>query len=145
MALFNRSRLRDIFARPNPKAGDDLADVLEEGAAELTSKADVKSLRDDFERMLLNLEARLTERMTVMEDRFNERIIAMEDRFNERLVAMEDRFNDRMTAMEERLNERIAGSESRIEAKFYRAPLGLAVFFIALYGATVGLMIAFFG
>lgn len=144
MALFNRSRLRDIFARPNPKAGDDLADVLEEGAAELASKADVKSLRDDFERMLLNLEARLTERMTVMEDRFNERIIAMEDRFNERLVAMEDRFNDRMTAMEERLNERIAGSESRIEAKFYRALLGLAVFFIALYGATVGLMIAFF-
>ena len=133
MALFNRSRLRDIFARPNPKAGDDLADVLEEGAAELASKADVKSLRDDFERMLLNLEARLTERMTVMEDRFNER-----------LVAMEDRFNERMTAMEERLNERIAGSESRIEAKFYRALFGLAVFFIALYGATVGLMIAFF-
>ena len=34
---------------------------------------------------------------------------------------------------------------AKIEAKFYRAFFALAVFFIALYGATVGLMIAFFG
>lgn len=123
MALFNRSRLRDIFARPNPKAGDDLADVLEEGTAELASKSDVTSLRDDIERMLLNLETRL----------------------NERMVAMEDRINERITAVEARLNDRIAASESKLEAKFYRALFALAVFFIALYGATVGLMIAFFG
>ena len=78
---------------------------------------------DNVERMLLNLEARLSERMTAMERRFDERVAAMEQRFDERMTAM----------------------EARLEGVFYRAFFALAVFFIALYGATVGLMIAFFG
>ena len=49
----------------------------------------------------------------------------------------EERIGQRMTDMEKRII-------AQIEARFYRALLGLAVFFIALYGATVGLMIAFF-
>lgn len=78
---------------------------------------------DSIEQTLLNLEARLSQRMT-----------AMEQRFDKQTAEMAQHFDERMTSMERRLG-----------GVFYRAFFALAVFFIALYGATVGLMIAFFG
>ena len=89
---------------------------------------------DNVERVLLNLEARLSERITAMEQRFDEQVAAMEQRFDERVAAMEQRFDERMTAM-----------ETRLEGVFYRAFFALALFLLVLYSATVGLMIAFFG
>ena len=77
---------------------------------------------DNVEWMLLNLEARLSERITAMEQRFDEQVAAMEQRFDERMTAM----------------------EARLEGVFYRAFFALVLFLLALYGATVGLMIAFF-
>lgn len=88
---------------------------------------------DNAERMLLNLEARLSQRMTAMGQRFDEQVAAMGQRFDEQVAAMEQRFDERMTAM-----------EARLEGVFYRGFFALALFLLVLYGATVGLMIAFF-
>ena len=90
MALFNRTLLRNIFNPVGAHAGDDLADVLEEGVGNLVPKSDIESLREDIRAMF-------------------------------------------------------AAHESRMEAKLYRAIFALAVFFLALYGATVGFLVAFLG
>ena len=132
MPIFNRAQLRRIFTPVGPHVGDDVADVLEEGVRDLASKQDIE-----------DLDKNVKEGLAGLEKRFNEKLAAMETRFNEKLTVMDERFNEKLATMEERFNERLGAMESRIEAKFYRAMFALAAFFIALYGATVGLMIAF--
>ena len=110
---------------------------------------------DNAERMLLNLEARLSQRMAAMGQRFDEQVAAMgqrfdeqvaamEQRFDEQVAAMEQRFDEQVAAMEQRFDERMTAMEARLEGVFYRAFFALALFLLVLYGATVGLMIAFF-
>ena len=48
-------------------------------------------------------------------------------------------------SLREDIRTMFAAHESRLEAKLYRAIFALAVFFLALYGATVGFLVAFLG
>lgn len=131
MPIFNRSQLRHIFTELGPHVGDDLADVLEAGTHDLATKEDIAEQTKNFERAL-----------TKLEERFHAQLAAMEDRFNEKLAAMEDRFNEKIANLQMQVNERMARQEDHLEARFYRAMLALAVFFIALYGGTVGFFVA---
>ncbi|MFI5311741.1 MAG: hypothetical protein ACHQQ3_10935 [Gemmatimonadales bacterium] len=96
-----------------------LAQVLQEklgstGAAEMltwfdeTQRDARQELRDLNELNFSRFDARVGERMAVLEQR-------LELRFGERMAALEQRLSERMTALEQRLSERMTALEQKIE------------------------------
>ena len=66
-------------------------------------------------RDMLQLEARLTERMSEQETRLTERMSEQENRLTERMATLETKLTERMTRLETTLTERVARLEGLFE------------------------------
>lgn len=109
-----------ITARFSKHFYDQLGDIVAQELVEWFNQVDTTyrtDLRELNEANFQRFDARLEQRMVLLESRLEQRMVALESRLEQRMASLESKVTQQMAALESKLEQRMSSLESRLEIR----------------------------